>query len=192
MLDVAVEAELGAVGGSVYEKGGHGIAESSMTDPEQVSDFVSRTNCDALAVSFGNVHGTYQGTPRIDLERLSQISRLVSIPLVMHGSSGLPDDLYPKIVARGISKMNHYSSTAHSVMAMLKERLNNAKGVVATHDIVSWNIEAFVNKTERLLDLLGCSGKAGTSAALEISEDFKNIVVEEIVKVVQNSLVSSY
>lgn len=67
---VSVEGELGAVGGSAIETGGYSDVKSVMTDPDQAQDFVHRTDVDALAISFGNVHGQYRGTPNLDLDRV--------------------------------------------------------------------------------------------------------------------------
>ena len=82
------------------------------TDPELAVDFVSRTGVDALAISFGNVHGTYQGEPNLDLELVREIHARVEIPLVMHGASGLADERVCQRSSRaGISKVCYY--TAH-------------------------------------------------------------------------------
>ena len=88
----AVEAELGRISGS--EDGVEvDQLEARMTDPEQAARFVERTEIDALAICIGNVHGRYPGEVRLDFERLAAIRDLVSIPLVLHGASGLPEML---------------------------------------------------------------------------------------------------
>lgn len=84
--DIAVEAELGAIGGKEDEIGPD---EASGTNPDQVADFVARTSCDMLAVSVGNVHG-YAPDARIDFELLGSVQEQSSVPLVIHGGSGLP------------------------------------------------------------------------------------------------------
>ncbi len=89
--DVSVEAELGAIAGiedfvSVEEKDAH------LTDPEQALEFVNKTGCDALAIAIGTSHGAYKfsGESKLDFKRLEQIEKLVKIPLVLHGASGIP------------------------------------------------------------------------------------------------------
>jgi fructose-bisphosphate aldolase class II len=158
-LGIAVEAELGAVGGSAIEQGEVG-GESVFTDPAQAEDFVGRTEIDALAISFGNVHGLYQQEPRLDFDRIRKIASLVDIPLVMHGASGLSKHDYPRIIASGISKINYHSAMAREVSKRLKQRLIDVGEPPAHHTIMSWNIEVYREITKDLLDTLGCSGKA--------------------------------
>lgn len=126
--DISVEAELGALRGaedlvSVKER------DAFFTDPKQAEEFVKRTGCDALAVAIGTSHGAFKfkGTPKLDFKRLKEINQLVKIPLVLHGSSGLPapllklakksglkvpgakgvaDRLIRKAIALGVRKIN--------------------------------------------------------------------------------------
>ncbi len=103
--DVAVEAELGNIGGAdKLETGGD---EALYTVPEQARTFVEETGCDTLAVSIGTAHGVYPtANPSIDFNRLRQIRRLIDTPLVLHGGSGLPMDTVRKAVQEGIVKLN--------------------------------------------------------------------------------------
>jgi len=102
---VAVEAELGRLSGveddlEVDEK------DQIYTNPAQAKEFVSRTGIDSLAVAIGTAHGLYKGEPKLDIERLSAIQREVDIPLVLHGASGLPDELVQQTIKNGICKVN--------------------------------------------------------------------------------------
>jgi len=108
-LGVSVEGELGSMGGSVIERGGASSEDSVFTDPERVAEYVERTGIDALAISFGSVHGPYRGKPNLDIERLKKIYNSVSLPLVMHGASGLSDYDYRLVIENGISKENYYT-----------------------------------------------------------------------------------
>ena len=65
-----------------------------------------RSGVDSLAVAIGTAHGVYKGTPKLDLERLSAIRAAVSVPLVLHGASGVPDEAVRAAIARGIAKVN--------------------------------------------------------------------------------------
>lgn len=105
VLGVSVEAELGKIGGteddvSVSE------AEAFFTDPDEAGRFVSETGVDSLAVAVGTAHGRYRGKPRLDFERLSLIASRVNIPLVLHGSSGVPPEAIREAIRRGICKVN--------------------------------------------------------------------------------------
>ncbi len=102
---VAVEAELGRLSGveddlEVDEK------DQIYTNPAQAKEFVFRTGIDSLAVAIGTAHGLYKGEPKLDIERLSAIQKEVDIPLVLHGASGLPDELVQKTIKNGICKVN--------------------------------------------------------------------------------------
>ena len=101
----SVEAELGKLPGnegsiSVSE------AEAAQTDPEEARRFVEATGIDALAVAIGTVHGFYNFTPNINIDRLKAIADLVPIPLVLHGGSGTPDEKVLEAISHGITKVN--------------------------------------------------------------------------------------
>lgn len=102
---VSVEAELGCVGGKEddLERG----FDDPYTDPSQAVEFVERTGIDSLAVAIGTAHGIYKGEPHLDLDRLSEIRRAVSVPLVLHGTSGVPEDVVSQCIDRGICKVNY-------------------------------------------------------------------------------------
>lgn len=100
---IPVEAELGKVGGKEDDlDGGCG----GYTDPKEAKEFVERTNVDSLAVAIGTAHGVYDGIPKLDLDRLSEIRELVDVPLVLHGASGLSEEAIKESIKRGICKVN--------------------------------------------------------------------------------------
>ncbi len=120
---VPVEAELGKVGGKEDDlEGGEG---NPYTDPQEAKTFVEKTGIDSLAVAIGTAHGVYKGTPKLDVERLSQIRKVVSVPLVLHGTSGVPDDSVKECIRRGICKVNYATDLriafSKGVKAYLKE-----------------------------------------------------------------------
>lgn len=95
-FDATVEAELGILGGQeddlvVNEK------DSKYTNPQQAVDFVKKTGIDSLAVAIGTAHGLYKEDPKLDFERLKEIRSLVTIPLVLHGASGVPEEAVKKL-----------------------------------------------------------------------------------------------
>ena len=120
---VPVEAELGKVGGKEDDlEGGEG---NPYTDPEEAGIFVEKTGVDSLAVAIGTAHGVYKGIPRLDVKRLSEIREVVTIPLVLHGTSGVPDDAVRECIRRGICKVNYTTDLriafSRGVKAYLKE-----------------------------------------------------------------------
>ena len=99
----SVEAELGQLSGS---EGKISSETDLLTDPECAQEFAEKTGIDALAVAIGTAHGFYKRTPHIDISRLKEIAGRVSIPLVLHGASGVPDEAVRECIRRGISKVN--------------------------------------------------------------------------------------
>jgi fructose-bisphosphate aldolase class II len=95
-----VEAELGEVGG----KGAH-VADAR-TDPTDAADFVAATGVDGLAIAIGSSHAMVTQSAALDLELLRRIRSAVPVPLVLHGTSGVPDALVARAVADGITKVN--------------------------------------------------------------------------------------
>lgn len=102
---IPVEAELGKVGGKEDDLDGGDY--NPYTDPDQAVEFVKRTGITSLAVAIGTAHGVYKGEPKLDLDRLSEIREVVDIPLVLHGTSGVPDETVTECVNRGICKVNY-------------------------------------------------------------------------------------
>jgi len=121
--NVPVEAELGKVGGKEDDlDGGNG----GYTVPSEAAEFVAATGIDSLAVAIGTAHGVYKGIPKLDVDRLSQIREVVSIPLVLHGTSGVPDDAVRECIRRGICKVNYATDLriafTNGVKAFLEEK----------------------------------------------------------------------
>jgi tagatose bisphosphate family class II aldolase len=102
---VAVEAELGKIGGT-EDQLTIDQREATFTVPEEALDFVEATGIDILAIAIGTAHGEYKGEPKLDFERLTAIHKLVPLPLVLHGASGVPDESVREAVHRGICKIN--------------------------------------------------------------------------------------
>lgn len=102
---IPVEAELGKVGGK--EDDLDGGEDNPYTDPNQAAEFTEETGIDSLAVAIGTAHGIYKGIPKLDLGRLSDIREKVSVPLVLHGTSGVPDETVEECILRGICKVNY-------------------------------------------------------------------------------------
>lgn len=119
--NIAVEAELGRISGTednltVSE------FEARYTKIDQAEEFVRRTEIDALAVCIGNVHGDYEREPQLDFDRLHAIDELTKVPLVLHGTSGLPDRMIKESIALGVRKFNVNTEIRKAYMNSLKEK----------------------------------------------------------------------
>ena len=104
-VDIPVEAELGKVGGKEDDLDGGN--ENPYTDPLLAAKFVELTGINSLAVAIGTSHGLYTGAPKLDKQRLSEIRKQVSIPLVLHGTSGVADEDVKDCIKLGICKVNY-------------------------------------------------------------------------------------
>jgi tagatose 1,6-diphosphate aldolase GatY/KbaY len=113
-----VEAELGFVAKLGQKQEGH-----HFTQPEDASIFIKNTNVNALAIAIGSAHGFYKKAPKLDIELLARISKAIPTPLVLHGSSGIPDEILREAIANGICKINLATETKNTFMLALKERL---------------------------------------------------------------------
>ena len=105
-MGVPVEAELGKVGGK--EDDGPAVeGESPYTDPAEAKEFVERTGCTSLAIGVGTSHGVYTSDPHIEQSVVKAIRDAVDVPLVLHGTSGVPDEQVAEAVKNGICKVNY-------------------------------------------------------------------------------------
>lgn len=157
-VGVNVEAELGKVGGK--EDDLDGGAGGGMTDPAEAKEFVERTGIDSLAVAIGTAHGIYKGEPKVDVDRLARIREVVDIPLVLHGTSGVPDDTVKACIEHGICKVNYatdlriaFSKGVKKVLAENPDVFDPKKYSAAGRD----EVQKYV---EQKMDVLGSTGKA--------------------------------
>ena len=117
-LGVPVEAELGHVGNeTVYEEA---LASYKYTDPAQAAEFVARTGCDSLAVAIGNQHGVYTSEPKLNFEVVEKVRDAVSVPLVLHGASGIGDDDIRTAISLGITKINIHTELCLAAMDAIR------------------------------------------------------------------------
>ena len=151
-----VEAELGTVGGK--EDGME--AKPQYTDPDQAADFVSRTGISSFAVAIGTAHGVYKGEPKLDLGRLSEVRARVDIPLVLHGTSGVPTDQVLECIRRGICKVNYATDLRIAFTAGVKQGINDNPDAFDPKKYLSCGRKAVEQRVRELIRILGSSGKA--------------------------------
>lgn len=121
--DVPVEGELGGVAGDEDASGSQDTS-IPMTDPEQASEFVEKTKVASLAIAIGNAHGFYKGEPKLDFDRLASLRDAVSVPLVLHGASGLSDDDLRRAISLGVRKINVNTEVRHTLFQSLERSLD--------------------------------------------------------------------
>ena len=151
-----VEAELGTVGGK--EDGME--ARPQYTDPDQAVDFVSRTGIASFAVAIGTAHGIYKGEPKLDLDRLAEVRARVDVPLVLHGTSGVPEDQVRGCIARGICKVNYATELRQVFTAAVRQALAELPDAYDPKKYLAEGRKAVQARVQELIRLLGSSGKA--------------------------------
>lgn len=125
--NIPVEAELGTVGGKEDDHESNG---DIYTDPEKAAEFVERTGVSSLAVAIGTAHGFYAKTPVLDLNRLEAIRKVVDIPLVLHGASGLSDEQVKECIKRGITKVNFATELRAAFSKGVKKAIGDNPDVI--------------------------------------------------------------
>jgi tagatose 1,6-diphosphate aldolase GatY/KbaY len=113
-----VEAELGYIA-----KLNQSQDPAGYTQPEDAKRFTEETGVTALAVAIGSAHGFYRQEPKLDLQLLSEIRAAVQTPLVLHGASGIPDEMLVSAIKKGITKINLATESKNAFMRRLKEEL---------------------------------------------------------------------
>ncbi|WP_432564390.1 class II fructose-bisphosphate aldolase [Kineococcus sp. SYSU DK003] len=147
---VPVEAELGEVGG---KDGVH--APGARTDPAEAVAFVAATGVDSLAVAVGSSHAMTERVATLDLGLVAELAAAVPVPLVLHGSSGVPDDQLAAAVRAGVTKVNISTHLNGLFTRVVRERLQADPALVDPRRYVAPAREAVAVEVERLLRLLG-------------------------------------
>lgn len=152
---IGVEGELGRLSG---EEDGITTPEAlaKMTTPEEAVRFVDETGVDALAVCIGNIHGKYRKPPDLDFDRLKAIADKVRIPLVLHGTSGLPESMIRESISHGVAKFN--------VNTEVRSRYITAMGMccrqgVELVELMEGCIAAMQEPIEQKILLFGSNGR---------------------------------
>ncbi len=156
-VGIPCEAELGKVGGKEDEV--EGDADTN-TDPEEAREFVERTGITSLAVAIGTAHGFYVGTPVLDVERLSEIRKVVDVPLVLHGASGLTDEQVRECVKRGICKVNFATELRNAYSRAEEAYLNEHPNTIDPKAYGKAAIAAVKDLVMARMKVCGCDGKA--------------------------------
>ncbi len=131
-----VEAELGSMPHNLRGELHEYTPEDFYTKPDEAKRFVEETGVDALAISFGTVHGVYKTTPKLSFTVIDEVRRSTGdLPLVMHGGSGLSEDDYHQAIARGIRKINYYTYGAIAAGKAVYEIVKEKPEGLQFHDV---------------------------------------------------------
>lgn len=148
---VSVEAEVGAIGGS--EDGV--VSELLYAKIDDVVALVRETNVDFLAPALGSIHGLYKGTPKLDFVKMTQIKEIIRIPLVLHGGTGIPDDLIKKSISCGINKINLNTELQIVWSKAVRKYLQENPDVYDPRKIIKSGEESIKSIVKSKLELFG-------------------------------------
>ena len=154
--DVTVEAEVGHVGG---EEDGI-AAEVAYAKVEDAVMLYKETNVDLFAPALGSVHGLYKGEPKLDFQRMKEISEKTNIPLVLHGGSGIPDDLIVKAIKSGICKININTELQISWHEAVKDFVKNNENAYDPRKVIKSGEANLKKSVTEKIKLLGSNNKA--------------------------------
>jgi fructose-bisphosphate aldolase class II len=156
-MDVSVEAEVGVVGGVEDD---HTVDEKDalVTNPADAARFFTETGVDALAIAVGNAHGMYKSVPNIRTDIIAATAKLVPVPLVLHGGSGIPENLIRAAITAGCCKINvsteyqlAFTSTLRQVLTTDPDLQDSRKCLGPARDAV----KAVVADKIRLFGVIG-------------------------------------
>jgi len=158
---VWVEAELGEIGG---KNGVH--SPLARTDPDEAAGYVAATGVDALAVAVGSSHAMLTRDAALDLALVERLRQAVDVPLVLHGSSGVPDEVLAAAVRAGMTKINIATQLNKVYTAAVRDYLAAEPAVVDPRRYGSAGRDAIAPEVARLLGVIGAAaaGVAGGGA----------------------------
>jgi len=155
----SVEAELGLVGG--LDLAAKDSVANILTQPDEVVTFVERTGVDLLAVSVGTAHGVYQQLPKLDIPLLKELNAASTVPLVLHGGSGTPDDQMRAAIENGICKFNVYADSRVAMWNRFKKvAAEQERNDPLPNDYIAQLQKALGDVVEEKARLAGSVGKA--------------------------------
>lgn len=150
----SVEGEIGHVGEAAQ---GDESLENMYTTVAEAKEYLENTGVDALAVAIGSAHGVYKKKPKLNIERLKEIADAVSVPLVLHGGSGLSDDDFKNTIREGIAKVNIFTDLCLAGERAMKDGEEKKLGYLETRNL---KVEYIKEAVKHKMSLFGSVNKA--------------------------------
>lgn len=152
---VPVEAEIGQIGR--LDAGGNNLDRANVAEPDQVLEYLRLCQPDSLAIGIGNAHGFYKSRPEIHLEVLEEVRRHTEIPFVLHGCTGMDEDMVRRAIGYGVAKINFGTQVRHNYMTYLRE------GCAMDFQDHAWKLSAYAEEKLRgdIRDIIRLAGSEG-------------------------------
>ncbi len=150
-----IEAEIGTIGGTEDNV----TANINTTNVEEAIEFCNGAKIDLFAPALGSVHGLYKGEPNIQFEKMEQISKAVNLPLVLHGGTGLSDEIIKKSISLGVCKININTEFQIAWTNAVREYLKNNLEQYDPRKVISAGENAMKEVAKAKINLLGSKNK---------------------------------
>ena len=154
-FNVTVEAEIGHIGGSEDNMS----SDIAYAKVEDVVKLVEETDIDLVAPALGSVHGLYKGDPKLDFDKMKQISQLVKIPLVLHGGTGIYDEQIRQAISCGIAKININTELQIAWSNAVKEFISINHNIYDPRKIIGSGKTSMEEKIKEKIKLFGSDNK---------------------------------
>jgi fructose-bisphosphate aldolase class II len=158
-MGVSVEGELGTIGGteddiSVSEE------NANLAKPEEAIRFYEETGVDALAIAVGTAHGMYAGEPKIHYDIIEKVAAAIPISIVLHGGSGVPDEMIAAAIKAGATKINVNTENQVAGTQAIRDVLNKDGKVYDPRKYLTPARNAMIEVVKAKIKLFGSDGKA--------------------------------
>lgn len=154
---VSVEAELGTIGGQEDDVVGKGIIYA---DVNECVELVKKTAVDFLAPALGSVHGPYKGEPKLGFKEMEEIKNATNVPLVLHGGTGIPDDMIKRAISCGTTKINVNTECQMAFTRALRALLAADEKVYDPRKVIGPASKAIYEAVKEKIAVFGSAGKA--------------------------------
>jgi len=156
---VSVEAELGEIGG-VEDELAVADAEAHLADPRKAERFCGNVGVDCFAPAIGTAHGIYKGEPKIAFDRLKSIAESVTVPLALHGGTGLTEEVFKKCIAYGCAKVNISTQIKHAFINAFVQYHQQNRDEYNPLNVLAAQFNRMKQETRDNIKIFGSSGKA--------------------------------
>ncbi|WP_135554458.1 class II fructose-1,6-bisphosphate aldolase [Paenibacillus cymbidii] len=158
-MGVSVEGELGTIGGveddiSVDEE------DANLAKPEEAIRFYEETGVDCLAIAVGTAHGMYAGEPNIRFDIIEKVSAAIPVPVVLHGGSGVPDEMIRKAIEAGVGKINVNTENQVACTETIRSVLAKDAKVYDPRKYLTPARQAMVDVVKSKIELFGSANQA--------------------------------
>jgi len=157
-FDVTVEAEIGEL--LRLDNSDTAVQNKNIADPDLVRRFLSLCQPDSLAIGIGNAHGYYKGKPDIKLEVLREVRKFTDIPLVLHGCTGIPEDIVKEAIKLGVGKINFGTEIRYKYVEHYSEGLNTLDHQGHSWKLSQYACDKLAEDVKKIIELSGSAGKA--------------------------------